>query len=154
MNCVKFCGIVILVILRLQIATDISVQTMSKLPFLPCYTFIDIALRPIFSCSSYINRPIRLNEERNADCRFWFGCKEASTPGSNAFKVNRYYRGTDLLLSIDSLNMGVVYKNLVRQTVGGKLQRGFEERPKESVKRDEKKKQLEKQIAALESKIR
>ena len=89
----------------------------------------------------------------------WIGYKEAVASGSNAFKVNRYYH-TDwmsedaLNLSIDGLNMDAVYENLVRQIAGNKLQPDFGESLKESVERDEKKKQLEKQIAALESKIR
>ena len=47
-----------------------------------------------------------------------------------------------------------VYESLVRQIAGDKLQAESGESLKESVERDEKKKQLEKQIAALESKMR
>ena len=56
--------------------------------------------------------------------------------------------------SIDGLNMDAVYENLVRQIAGDKLQTDSGESLKESVERDEKKQQLEKQIAALESKMR
>ena len=89
----------------------------------------------------------------------WIGYKEAVESGSNAFKVNRYYH-TDwmpedaLHLSIDGLNMDAVYENLVRQIAGDKLQTDSGESLKESVERDEKKKQLEKQIAALENKMK
>ena len=89
----------------------------------------------------------------------WISYKEAVASGSNAFKVSRYYH-TDwmsedaLNLSIDGLNMDAVYENLVRQIAGDKLQTDSGESLKESVERDEKKKQLEKQIAALESKMR
>ena len=55
---------------------------------------------------------------------------------------------------IDGLNMDAVYESLVRQIAGDKLQAESGESLKESVERDEKKKQLEKQIAALESKMR
>lgn len=89
----------------------------------------------------------------------WIGYKEAAASGSNAFKVNRYYhtdwiKENDLNISIDGLNMDSVYENLVRQIAGDKLQTDSGESLKESVERDEKKKQLEKQIAALESKMR
>lgn len=89
----------------------------------------------------------------------WIGYKEAAASGSSAFKVNRYYHTDwmpedELQLRIDSLNMDTVYESLVRQIAGDKLQAESGESLKESVERDEKKKQLEKQIAALESKMR
>ena len=89
----------------------------------------------------------------------WIGYKEAAASGSNAFKVNRYYHTDwmpedELRLHIDGLNMDAVYESLVRQIAGDKLLSESGESLKESVERDEKKKQLEKQIAALESKIR
>lgn len=89
----------------------------------------------------------------------WIGYKEAAASGSNAFKVNRYYHTDwmpedELRLHIDGLNMDAVYESLVRQITGDKLQAESGESLKESVERDEKKKQLEKQIAALESKMR
>lgn len=89
----------------------------------------------------------------------WIGYKEAAASGSNAFKVSRYYHTDwmpedELQLRIDGLNMDIVYESLVRQIAGDKLQAESGESLKESVERDEKKKQLEKQIAALESKMR
>ena len=89
----------------------------------------------------------------------WIGYKEAAASGSSAFKVNRYYHTDwmaeeELQLHIDGLNMDTVYESLVRQIAGDKLQAESGESLKESVERDEKKKQLEKQIAALESKMR
>lgn len=89
----------------------------------------------------------------------WIGYKEAAASGSSAFKVNRYYHTDwvpedELQLRIDGLNMDAVYESLVRQIAGDKLQADSGESLKESVKRDEKKKQLEKQIAVLESKMR
>ena len=89
----------------------------------------------------------------------WIGYKEAAASGSSAFKVNRYYHTDwmpedELQLRIDGLNMDTVYESLVRQIAGDKLQAESGESLKESVQRDEKKKQLEKQIAALESKMR
>ena len=89
----------------------------------------------------------------------WIGYKEAAASGSNAFKVNRYYHTDwmpedELQLRIDGLNMDTVYESLVRQIAGDKLQADSGESLKETVERDEKKKQLEKKIAALESKMR
>lgn len=89
----------------------------------------------------------------------WIGYKEAATSGSNAFKVNRYYHTewmpeNELRFSIDGLNMDAVYENLVRQIAGEILQTNFNESLKDSVERDEERRRLEKQIAALENKIR
>lgn len=95
----------------------------------------------------------------NGKAQAWIGYKEAAASGSNAFKVSRYYHTdwmpeNELHLHIDGLNMDAVYENLVRQIAGDKLQTDSSESLKESVERDEKKKQLEKQIAVLESKMR
>ena len=89
----------------------------------------------------------------------WIGYKEVAASGSNAFKVSRYYHTNwtpedALHLSIDGLNMDAVYENLVRQIAGDKLQPDSGESLKASVERDEKKTQLEKQIATLENKMR
>ena len=89
----------------------------------------------------------------------WIGYKEAAASGSNAFKVSRYYHTgwmpeDELHLSIDGLNMDAIYESLVRQIAGDKLLTDSGESLKESVERDEKRKQLEKQIAALENKMR
>lgn len=95
----------------------------------------------------------------NGKAQAWIGYKEAASSGSNAFKVSRYYHTDwmpedELHLHIDGLNMDAVYESLVRQIAGDKLQTDSGESLKESVERDEKKKQLEKQIAALESKMK
>ena len=50
--------------------------------------------------------------------------------------------------------MDAVYENFVRQIGGDVLQRDGNETLKESVERDERRKQLEKQIAALQAKVR
>lgn len=96
---------------------------------------------------------------RDGKAQAWIGYKEAAASGSNAFKVGRYYHTDwmpedELRLSINGLNMDAVYESLVRQIAGGNLQTDSGESLKESVERDEKKKQLEKQIAVLESKVR
>ena len=95
----------------------------------------------------------------DGNAQAWIGYKEAAASGSNAFKVNRYYHTDwmptdELHLSIDGLNMDAVYENLVRQIAGDALQTDSGESLKESVERNEKKKRLEKRIAALENKLR
>ena len=50
--------------------------------------------------------------------------------------------------------MDAVYESLVRQIAGDNLQTDSGESLKESVERDEKKKQLERQISVLENKMR
>lgn len=89
----------------------------------------------------------------------WIGYKEAAASGNNAFKINRYYHTewipeNELRFSIDGLNMDAVYENLVRQIAGEILQTNSNESLKDSVERDEERRRLEKQIAALENKIR
>ena len=96
---------------------------------------------------------------RDGKAQAWIGYKEDAASGSNAFKVSRYYHTDwmpedELHLSIDGLNMDAVYESLVRQIAGDKLQTDSGESLKESVERDEKKKQLEKQIAVLENKMK
>ena len=89
----------------------------------------------------------------------WIGYKEATASGNNAFKVSRYYHTDwvpedELQFRVDGLNMDAIYENLVRQIAGDALQADAGESLQASVERDEKRRQLEKQIAALESKMR
>lgn len=89
----------------------------------------------------------------------WMAYKEEAASGNNAFKVGRYYHTewlleSELPLKIDGLSIDKVYKNFVRQIAGDALQTGSEESLKESVERDEKRQQLQKQVTALQAKIR
>ncbi|WP_317381651.1 DUF4391 domain-containing protein [Megasphaera stantonii] len=89
----------------------------------------------------------------------WIGYKETAASGSNAFKVSQYYHTDwmpekELQFGIDGLSMDAVYENLVRQIAGDALQTDSEESLQASVERDKKRRHLEKQIAALESKMR
>lgn len=86
--------------------------------------------------------------------------KEATISGNRAFKVNSYYY-TDWLdkqnlpLKLDGLNLDAAYENFVRQIAGETLQKmASDESLKDSVARSEQKELLQKQILALESKIR
>ena len=89
----------------------------------------------------------------------WIGYKEATASGNNAFKVSRYYHTDwipedELQFRVDGLNMDAVYENLVRQIAGDELQADAGESLQASVARDERRRQLGKQIAALENKMR
>ncbi|MCD8119119.1 MAG: DUF4391 domain-containing protein [Lachnospiraceae bacterium] len=89
----------------------------------------------------------------------WIGYKEAAQSGNSAFKVTAYYH-TDWLaedalgIKADGLNVDAVYESLVRQIAGDKLQTTAGESLEETEARAEKRKQLQKQIDALQAKIR
>jgi hypothetical protein len=89
----------------------------------------------------------------------WTAYKETASSGNNAFRVGTYYHTdwlleADLPLKIDGLNIDKVYENFVRQIAGDVLQTENNESLKESVERDAKRQLLEKQISALQAKVR
>ena len=92
----------------------------------------------------------------------WTAYKEKAVSGSNAFKVDTYYHTDwftedELILKLDGLNMDSVYENYVRQIAGDALRTasgGELESLKESVERDKRVQQLQKQIDTLQTKIR
>ena len=97
--------------------------------------------------------------EHEGKTQAWIGYKESSGSGTTAFKVNRYYHTEwmppeDLPLKLEGLTIDAVYENFVRQIAGDTLASGATETLKEAVDRSEKRAQLEKQIAALQGKIR
>lgn len=88
----------------------------------------------------------------------WTAYKEAAGCGTNAFKVGTYYHTgwmeqSALPLKLDGLNTDKVYENFVRQIAGEVLSQTGETL-KESVERDERRQELQKQIAALQVKVR
>ena len=89
----------------------------------------------------------------------WTAYKEKTPTANAAFKVGKSYHTewmteAELPIRIDGLNLDAVYENFVRQIAGDALKADSGESLKASVERDEKKKQLEKQIAVLENKMR
>ena len=87
------------------------------------------------------------------------GYKEAAGSGKAAFKVDRYYRTKwlteeELPLYLEGLTIDAVYENFVRQIAGDSLLGGEDTTLKESVEHQKKREQLEKQIAALEAKMK
>lgn len=86
------------------------------------------------------------------------GYKEAAA-GKTAFKVDRYYSTDwldedDLPVHLEGLTLDAVYENFVRQIAGDVLGAGESASLKDSVEQQKQREQLEKQIAALEAKIR
>lgn len=86
--------------------------------------------------------------------------KEAPISRNMAFKVNSYYYTDwldkqDLPLKLEGLTLDAAYENFVRQIAGETLQKMVsDESLKDSVARSEQKELLQRQILALESKIR
>ena len=89
-------------------------------------------------------------------CQAWTAYKEAAGGG---FQTGGYYR-TDwmeeaaLPLKLDGLTTDQVYENFVRQIAGQALAPSPGETLKESVEKDKRRQELQKQIAALEKKVR
>ena len=96
--------------------------------------------------------------EYDGKYQVWTAYKEEST-GNTAFKVNQYYH-TDWLseeeipLKLEGLNVDTVYENFVYQIAGDTLQANENESLQDVVERDEKVKNLKKQIEVLQAKIR
>lgn len=89
------------------------------------------------------------------------GYKEKSVSGESAFKVDRYYftdwmEESELPVRIEGLTMDAVYENFVRQIAGPDLGQAAagETTLKESIEIQKQREQLQKQITALEAKIR
>lgn len=74
-------------------------------------------------------------------------------------KVNNYYYTNwfdekDLLLQMEGLSVDVIYENFVRQIAGEYLNKQSKETLKQSIANADEKVKLQKQIAALENRIR
>ena len=84
--------------------------------------------------------------------------KETSDAKSTGVRVERYYYTDwmperDVVLRLEGLSMDAVYENLVRRIAGDALD-GQSASLKESVAEQGRRERIEKQIAALEAKIR
>lgn len=96
--------------------------------------------------------------EYDGKYQVWTAYKEAST-GNTAFKVNHYYHTDwkaedELPLKLEGLNVDAVYENFVYQIAGDTLQATEHESLQDAVERDEKVKNLKKQIEVLQARIR
>lgn len=88
----------------------------------------------------------------------WTSYKEAMNSAANAFQVGNYYHTDwlaekDLPLKPDGLTTDQVYESFVRQIAGETLAENGETL-NESIERDMRKQALQKQITALQGKIR
>ena len=87
------------------------------------------------------------------------GYKEAARSSKAAFKVERYYRTEwlieeELPLHLEGLTIDAVYENFIRQIAGDWLTSNENTTLKESVEQQKQREQIEKQIAALETKMK
>ncbi len=99
--------------------------------------------------------------EYNGKYQAWTAYKESDASGTNAFKVGTYYHTEWLLevelpIKIDGLDIAKVYENFVRQIAGEALgvQKEILVSLKDLVERDNRKKDLERQIGVLQVKVR
>ena len=97
--------------------------------------------------------------EHEGKYQAWTAYKESAASGSSAFKVGTYYHTEwlseqELPLKVDGLNTDAVYENFVRQIAGDALQADSAEPLKESVEREARRQELQKQITALQAKVR
>ena len=88
----------------------------------------------------------------------WIAYKEASSAKA-AFKVGRYYHtdwldSEELPLRLEGLNMDAAYENFVYQVAGEALPKRENESLQDAVEKAEAIKNLNKQIEALQAKIR
>ena len=89
----------------------------------------------------------------------WIGYKEQSQGGKTAFKQSAYYHTEwqymdELSLRLDGLNMDAVYESFIRQIAGERLDSKPGGNLKDAVARDERRQKLQKEIAAMENKVR
>ena len=96
--------------------------------------------------------------EYDGKYQVWTAYKKAST-GNTAFKVNHYYHTEwlteeEIPLKLEGLNVDTVYENFVYQIAGDTLQANENESLQDVVERDEKVKNLKKQIEVLQAKTR
>ena len=87
------------------------------------------------------------------------GYKEAASSGKATFRVERYYRTEwlteeELSLHLEGLTIDAVYENFIRQIAGDRLVGNENTTLKENVEQQKQREQIEKQIAALETKMK
>lgn len=97
--------------------------------------------------------------EYDSKYQVWIAYKEVVAFGNNAFKIGRYYHTAwleeaELPLKIDGITIDKVYENFVRQIAGDALRTEKKESLKESVERDNRRQELQKQIAILQMRVR
>ena len=89
----------------------------------------------------------------------WIGYKEQSQGGTAAFKPGTYYNTewqpvNEISLRIDGLSTDAIYEGFIRQIAGERLEDKTGGGLKDAVARDERRQKMQKEIAALEKKVR
>lgn len=97
--------------------------------------------------------------EYNGKYQAVMGYKEKAGSGKAVFKVDRYYRTEwltekELPLHLEGLTIDAIYENFIRQIAGDLLTGNENITLKESVEWQKRREQIEKQIAALEARMK
>lgn len=103
--------------------------------------------------------------EHNGEYQAWIGYKEPSLAKVDTFKVNSYYHTEwlsldKLPLRIEGLHMDTIYDSFIRQVAGERLSfnededLGTKSSIKDAIDRDNMRQKLNKQIVALEGKMK
>ena len=97
--------------------------------------------------------------EYNGKYQAAMGYKEAASSGKAAFRVERYYHTEwlteeELPLHLEGLTIDAVYENFIRQIAGDRFTSNENTTLKESVEQQKQREQIEKQVAALEAKMK
>ena len=87
-------------------------------------------------------------------CQAWIGYQLAGQGGARVYYHTAWLPQDDLNLELRGLNTDAMYENFVRQIAGGALDAPAAEPLQQSIARDLRRRALEKQIAALQNKIR
>lgn len=86
-------------------------------------------------------------------CQAWIGCQTAELGSARAYYHTAWQSQEDLNLELCGLDTDAAYENFVRQIAGGALDAPTAEPLPQSIARDQRRRALEKQIAALQNKI-
>ena len=87
-------------------------------------------------------------------CQAWIGYQPTGQGGARIYYHTAWQPQEDLNLELRGLDTDAAYENFVRQIAGGVLDAPAAEPLQQSIARDQRRRALEKQIAALQNKIR
>lgn len=87
-------------------------------------------------------------------CQAWIGYQSAGQGSARVYYHTAWQPQEDLKLELRGLDTDAAYENFVRQIAGGSLDAPAAGPLPQSIARDQRRRALEKQIAALQNKIR
>ena len=90
----------------------------------------------------------------DGQCQAWIGYQPTGQGGARIYYRTAWQPQEDLNLELRGLDTDAAYENFVRQIAGGALNAPAAEPLQQSIARDQRRRALEKQIAALQNKIR